>query len=78
MKRKPFNVSLIRPPTYLHSLALKEAADYDHAALIEGVKGLYEDPQSFAVRSRAMLQNFQMTSLLPDVAAAVERFFATL
>jgi len=51
---------------------------FDQAALIESVKRLYADPQSFTARSRAMLQNFKMTSPLPDVAAAVERFFATL
>jgi hypothetical protein len=33
--RKPFNVTLIHPPGFVHSLALEEAADYVHAA-IEG------------------------------------------
>jgi hypothetical protein len=32
--RKPFNVTLIHPATYVHSLALKEAADYVYAALL--------------------------------------------
>lgn len=32
---KPFNVTLIQPPGFVHSLALKEAADYVHAT-IEG------------------------------------------
>ena len=30
---KPFNVTLIQPPNYVHSLALKEAADYLAVAL---------------------------------------------
>jgi hypothetical protein len=31
--RKPFNVTLIQPPGYIHSLALKEAAEYLHFML---------------------------------------------
>ncbi|HEY2634918.1 MAG TPA: hypothetical protein VGI51_09340 [Steroidobacteraceae bacterium] len=34
MNRKPFNVTLIHPGAYIHSLALKEAADYVHATLV--------------------------------------------
>jgi hypothetical protein len=33
IQRKPFNVTLIQPPAFIHSLALKEAADYVHATL---------------------------------------------
>lgn len=33
MERKPFNVTLIVQPGYVHSLALKEAADYLHATI---------------------------------------------
>jgi hypothetical protein len=33
MAMKPFNVTLIQPPAFIHSLALKEAADYVHATL---------------------------------------------
>jgi hypothetical protein len=34
MIRKPFNVTLIHPGTYVHALALKEAADYVHSSLL--------------------------------------------
>lgn len=30
---RPFNVTLIQPPGFIHSLALKEAADYVHASI---------------------------------------------
>lgn len=33
---KGFNVVLVHPPGFIHSLALKEAADYVHAALVAG------------------------------------------
>jgi hypothetical protein len=33
LQRKPFNVTLIQPPAFVHSLALKEAAEYIHATL---------------------------------------------
>ncbi|MGH7058723.1 MAG: hypothetical protein ACREFZ_12790, partial [Acetobacteraceae bacterium] len=33
IRRKPFNVTLIQPPGYIHSLALREAAEYVHFML---------------------------------------------
>jgi hypothetical protein len=33
MEPKPFNVTLILPPGHIHSLALKEAADYIHSQI---------------------------------------------
>lgn len=32
-RTRPFNVTLIQPPGFLHALALKEAADYLHATI---------------------------------------------
>jgi hypothetical protein len=51
---------------------------FDQPSLIDGVKSLYSDPQSFGERSRAMLDSFKQTSPVPDVAAAVDRFFQSL
>jgi hypothetical protein len=51
---------------------------FDRSSLIDGVKSLYSDPQSFGERSRVMLDSFKQTSPVPDVAAAVDRFFQSL
>jgi hypothetical protein len=69
---------VIQPATYVHSLALRSAAFFfDQSSLIDGMKRLYSDPQSFHERSHAMMDSFKR-SPVPEVAAAVDRFFQSV
>jgi hypothetical protein len=51
---------------------------FDPPSLIDGIKGLHDDPVQFHARSRIMLDHFKRQSPAADFSAAVERFFESL